>query len=88
MKKDSVIKKEITINGVAVRVIKKNTTRKKMLEQGIITINDAEMDKRARTAVNMEKRKARVCKKPLAIYDKMEGKAYLVDSDGKKVTVD
>lgn len=83
---NSSVKKEIRINDkTVIKVIKKGVSNSKLVEEGIISSNDAEMDSRARTAVSSEKRKARICKKPIAVYDKKTKEAYMVDSEGKRV---
>jgi hypothetical protein len=58
-----------------------------LIESGILSPDDADMDKRARQAVSNAKRKAKVCKKPLAVYDKNKKAPVLVDSDGKQVNI-
>lgn len=49
-----------------------------MVEKGVISAQDAEMDRRAREAVSIAKRQAKVCKKPIAMYDKKQKKPYFV----------
>lgn len=83
-KNDSIIKKEIQVDDISIKVIKKNVSTAKMVEQGVISEQDAEMDKRAREAVSIAKRQARVCNKPIALYDKEHKKPYLVTASGSK----
>lgn len=85
--KNSVIKKDIVINDMVIKVVKKNTSTAKMLENGVISEQDAEMDKRAREAVAIAKRQAKVCNKPIAIYDRKSKKPYLVNSSGEKISI-
>lgn len=85
---NSSIKKEITINDKVIKVVKAGVPRYKLVEEGLISINDAEMDSRARMAVNTEKRKARICKKPMAVYDNKTKEAYMIDADGKRLKVE
>ncbi len=82
-----VIKHVVKIDNMEVKVAKKRVTNAKLLESGILSPDDADMDKRARQAVSSAKRKAKVCKKPLAVYDKNKKTPYLVDSDGKQVKI-
>lgn len=53
----------------------------------IISKNDAEMDARAREAVKYAIRRAEVCKKPIAKYDRVRGAAYIETADGEKLYV-
>lgn len=73
------------VNGITVKVIKKNMSSAKMIAGGIISEQDAEMDKRVRTAVSIAKKEAKVRNKPIAVYDKIEKKAYLIDAFGKRI---
>ena len=80
----SIIKKEIKIEDMTIKVIKRNISTAKLVEQGVISEQDAEMDKRAREAVSIAKRQAKVCNKPIAMYDKETKKPYLVTASGRK----
>ena len=82
-----VIKHVVKIDNMEVKVAKKHVTRAKLIESGILSPDDAHMDKRASQAVSNAKRKAKVCKKPLAVYDKNKKAPVLVDSDGKQVNI-
>jgi hypothetical protein len=53
-------------------------------QQSAISDNDAEMDKRAVQAVKSAVNKAKICKKPVAKYDKVAKKAYIQYADGVK----
>jgi len=86
-KKNTVIKKDIVINDMTIKVVKKNTSTVKMLENGIISEQDAEMDKRAREAVAIAKRQARVCNKPIAMYDRENKRPYMLDPSGERVNI-
>lgn len=86
-KKNSVIKKEIVINDMVIKVIKKNVSTAKMLENGVISEQDAEMDRRAREAVAIAKRQAKVCNKLIAMYDRQNRKPYLLNSYGEKISI-
>ena len=83
----SVIKHIVKIDNMEVKVAKKRVTSVKMLESGILSPDDTDMDKRARQAVSSAKRKAKVCNKPVALYDKKEKTPYFVDSNGKMVKI-
>lgn len=52
-----------------------------------ITLNDAEMDVRAREAVKSAINRAKVCKKPVARYDRERRKAYIETADGERIYV-
>lgn len=45
------------------------------------------MDRRAREAVAIAKRQAKVCKKPIAMYDKESKKPYLLNPSGERVSI-
>lgn len=49
-----------------------------------ISESDAEMDRRAREAVNAAINKAVICKKPIAKYDKTSKRAYIETPDGER----
>lgn len=87
MDNNSVVKKEIKINDMTIKVIKKNVSTVKMVEDGVISKNDAEMDKRARAAVSMAKRQAKVCNKPVAMYDKKQKKPYMMNAAGERISI-
>ena len=81
-------KKELTTkNGMSVRVAYKNASTSRLVSDGIITIEDAEMDRRAKEAISAAIKKNKVCSKPVAIYDRTSHKAYLVCADGKRKAV-
>ena len=52
-----------------------------------ITEVEAEMDTRARAAVESAIQKAITCKKPIARYDRTRKQAYIVTKDGIKTYV-
>lgn len=86
-KEKEVIKHIVTVDNMTVKVAKKGISNTKFIESGILLPDDADMDKRARQAISSAKNKAKVCNKPLAVYDKKTQTAYLVDSNGKQVKV-
>ncbi len=49
-----------------------------------LTASDIEMDIRATEAVKAAIHKAKVCKKPIAYYDKEKKKAYLEYANGER----
>lgn len=53
-------------------------------EKNILTVSDAEMDKRAVEAVRAAINKAKICKKPIAGYDKDKKIAYVEYANGEK----
>lgn len=85
MDNNSIIKKEIKVDDMTIKVIKKNVSTSKLVEAGVITENDAEMDKRARAAVSMAKKQAKVCNKPIAMYDKKQKKPYMINAAGERI---
>lgn len=52
-----------------------------------ISKNDADMDLRAREAVKSAINRAKVCKKPIARYDRISKRAYIETADGEKIYV-
>lgn len=52
-----------------------------------ISLNEAEMDHRAREAVKSAIHKAKTCRKPIARYDRITKKAYIETEDGRRVYV-
>jgi hypothetical protein len=86
--KRAVQKKEIkTPSGLTVKVAYKSAGAKRLLENGVITEEDAEMDKRAKEAISVAIKKRKVLAKPVAVYDKKTQKAYLEYADGKRKEV-
>lgn len=49
-----------------------------------ISLQDKEMDMRAKAAVEAAIKKAKICKKPVAKYDAVRKKAYLEEADGER----
>lgn len=86
MSEKSIIKKDITINDMKIKVIKRNVSTSEMIEKGVISKNDAEMDKRARVAVSIAKKQAKTRNKPIALYDKKNKKPYMVDASGERIS--
>ena len=79
------IKKEYRLpSGKKVLVVGKNASEKSLLQSGVITDSDAEMDKRARIAIKTAINKTKVLGKPVAVYDVKTKKSYLEYSDGKR----
>ena len=76
-----VVKKEIIVNGVKIKVIKTNSSAKDLLEAGIISESDIEMDYRARTAVRLVyiDMTSNQAKKEDSVY----GVAYVFDKTAK-----
>lgn len=54
-------------------------------KNSVITESDMEMDYRAVQAVKAAVNRAKVCKKPIARYDKDTQKAYMEYADGERV---
>ena len=88
-KKRPVLKKMTYTNDSqqVISVARKNATSKSLLEGGVLTEEDVEMDRLVKESVKAAIRKAKTCGKPIAVFDKETGKAYLVYEDGRKVFV-
>ena len=90
MKKTSTAKNVIrknsikTSSGLTVKVAHKCATRKRLVAGGVITKEDADMDKKAKEAISAAIKKSKVLAKPIAVYDKDSHKTYLEYSDGKR----
>lgn len=54
------------------------------VHEGILSANDAEMDRRANAAVSAAIDKARICRKPIAGYDMQTKRAYIEYPDGRR----
>ena len=68
--------KEIKIGKHIIKVVSSS--------EATTTPEDKSMDQRVTTAVNSAIKKAKVCNKPVAKYDKRTKKAYIVSADGEK----
>ncbi|MED9990085.1 MAG: hypothetical protein UE033_08240 [Coprococcus sp.] len=53
-------------------------------EKSTLTVSDNEMDKRAVEAVKAAINKAKICKKPIASYDKEKKLAYVEYANGER----
>lgn len=53
-------------------------------EKNILTVSDREMDERAVKAVKAAINKAKICKKPIAGYDKEKKRAYVEYANGER----
>ena len=53
-------------------------------EKSTLTESDNEMDSRAVEAVKAAINKAKICKKPIAGYDKEKKSAYVEDANGER----
>lgn len=49
-----------------------------------VTQDDAEMDIRAKEAVRSDVNRAKICKKPIARYDRVKKQAYIETANGEK----
>lgn len=57
-------------------------------EKNILTESDREMDERAVEAVKAAINKAKICKKPIAGYDKEKKRAYVEFANGERKYVE
>lgn len=67
-----------TKSGKIIKVVSKDETKL------VLTVSDHEMDARAIEAVKAAINKARICKKPIAGYDKDKKTAYIEYADGER----
>ncbi len=71
----------ITVNTKSGKVIKVVSREE---EKSTLTVSDNEMDERAVEAVKAAINKARICKKPIAGYDKEKKQAYVEYANGER----
>ena len=67
-----------TKSGRVIKVVSKEE------EKNILTVSDNEMDERAVEAVKAAINKAKICKKPIAGYDKEKKLAYVEYANGER----
>lgn len=67
-----------TKSGKQVKVISREE------EKETLTVSDSEMDRRAAEAVKAALNKAKICKKPIAGYDKEKKAAYVEYANGDR----
>ena len=67
-----------TKNGKVIKVISRDE------EKRTLTVSDNEMDSRAVEAVKAAINKAKICKKPIAGYDKKKKTAYIEYANGER----
>lgn len=67
-----------TKSGKQVKVISREEEKK------TLTVSDSEMDRRAAEAVKAALNKAKICKKPIAGYDKEKKAAYVEYANGDR----
>lgn len=67
-----------TKNGRVIKVISRDE------EKNMISVSDSEMDIRAVEAVKAAINKAKICKKPIAGYDKERKTAYIEYANGDR----
>ena len=71
----------ITVNTKSGKVLKVVSREE---EKSTLTVSDNEMDERAVEAVKAAINKARICKKPIAGYDKEKKQAYVEYANGER----
>ena len=67
-----------TKSGIVIKVVSQEE------EKSTLTVSDNEMDKRAVEAVKAAINKAKICKKPIAGYDKEKKLAYVEYANGER----
>lgn len=67
-----------TKSGKVIKVVSPNE------EKNVLTASDIEMDERAVEAVKSAINKAKICKKPIARYEKETKRAYVEYANGEK----
>ncbi|MBO7649455.1 MAG: hypothetical protein J6S79_01750 [Lachnospiraceae bacterium] len=80
--------KTIVLSGRPVKVARKNASEASLLMYQVITDDEAETDKRAKSATRAAIKKAIVCKTPVARFDVEKKKAFLEYADGSRTYVD
>ena len=70
-----------TVSTKSGRIIKVISREK---EKNTLTLLDNEMDERAVEAVKAAINKAKICKKPIASYDKEKKRAYVEYANGER----
>ncbi len=80
MKGADIMDRSVNVNGKVINIKVINTND----QTGYISESDAEMDARASHAVKVAIEKAKICKKPVAKYDKVNKKAYLEYANGER----
>ena len=86
--KKVVQKNEIkTVSGLTIKVAYKSASSKKLMDSGVITEEDAEMDKRARAAIEGAIKKKKILNKPITVYDVKCKKTYLEYANGERKEV-
>ena len=67
--------KRIKVGNHSIKVVSSNEA---------VSPDDKQMDIRVTTAVNSAIKKAKVCNKPIAKYDRRTKKAYVMQANGEK----
>ncbi|RHS21588.1 hypothetical protein DWV68_13930 [Roseburia sp. AF12-17LB] len=67
-----------TKNGKIIKVVSRQE------EKEILSVSDSEMDRRAVEAVKAAINRAKICKKPIAGYDKEKKAAYIEYANGNR----
>lgn len=67
-----------TKNGRVIKVVSRQE------EKEILSASDSEMDRRAVEAVKAAINRAKICKKPIACYDKEKKAAYIEYANGDR----
>ncbi len=80
--------KTIVLSGRPVKVARKNASEASLLMYQVITDDEAETDKLAKSATRAAINKAIVCKTPVARFDVEKKKAFLEYADGSRTYVD
>lgn len=67
-----------------IKVIYTEASSEEQAKAGFISKNDAEMDRRIAAGVDAAIRRARVCGKPVALYDAATGRPYMEYANGER----
>ena len=78
----------VTFFGRPVKIARKNVSENALIEANVLTADEVEMDKRAKSATRAAIKKAQVCNAPVARYDVEKKKAFLEYADGSRVYVE
>lgn len=81
-------KTNVTFSGRPVKIARKNVTENSLIEANVLTADEVELDRRAKSATRAAIKKAIDCNAPVARYDVEKKKAFLEYADGRRVYVE
>lgn len=78
----------VTFSGRPIKIARKNVSENSLIEANVLSADEVEMDRRAKSATRAAIKKARVCNAPVARYDVEKKKAFLEYADGSRIYVE